>query len=107
MVFGLVLSTKYTQRFNDFLLRSRHQLSDVFKCVTFIKGLPNFELQTEAKSYHFQHKDYNMPLVELQSFLIDLVTDSPHLDQEVSSLSGRDTQIKRPLDNFEVVAKKR
>jgi hypothetical protein len=31
----------YTQQFNDFLRRSRQQFSDVFHCVTFMKGLAN------------------------------------------------------------------
>jgi hypothetical protein len=32
--------------------------------------------QTRAKSHHSQQKGYNTPLVELQNFLNDLVTDS-------------------------------
>jgi hypothetical protein len=53
------------QQFNDFLRRSRQQFSDEFQCVTFIKGMSYFELQTQVKSHRSQQKDNNMPLAEL------------------------------------------
>jgi hypothetical protein len=53
-----------------------------------------------------------MPLVELQNFLNDLVTDSPHLGRAkgapapYDNLGGSRPAQKRPLDNPEVVATK-
>jgi hypothetical protein len=69
----------YTQLSNDFLRRSRQPLTDDLQCLRFISGLANFQLQTQAKSHRAQQKGYNLPLVELQKFLNDLVADSPHL----------------------------
>jgi hypothetical protein len=68
--------------------------------------LSSFQLYSHAKFYRSQEKDYIMPMVELQDFLNDLVTDSPHLGQAFSSRGGRQIQ-KRPLDNPKVVATKR
>jgi hypothetical protein len=68
----------YTQQSNDFLRRSRQQVTYDVHCVRFINGLANFELKTHAKS-HRSHKGYNIKLVELHNFLNNLVTDSPHL----------------------------
>jgi hypothetical protein len=49
----------YTQQFNDFLRRSRHQLTADVQCVRFINGLANFELKTHAKS-HRSKRGYNV-----------------------------------------------
>jgi hypothetical protein len=59
----------YTQQFNDFLRRSRHQLTADVQCVRFINGLANFELKTHAKSHRSQ-RSYNVQLVGLQNFLM-------------------------------------
>jgi hypothetical protein len=74
----------YTQQFNDILRRSRQHLTNNRHCVRFISGLANFQLQTQAKSRRSQ-KGYTLPLVELQNFLSDIVTDSPHLGRVKSS----------------------
>jgi hypothetical protein len=66
----------YTQRFNDFLRRSRHKLTVGVLCVRFINGMANFELKTHVKSHRSQ-RGYNVQLVELENFLNDVVTDSP------------------------------
>jgi hypothetical protein len=68
----------YTQRFNDFLRRSRQKLTVDVQCVRFINGLANFESKTQAKSHRSQ-RAYTVQLVELQNFLNDVVTYSPHL----------------------------
>jgi hypothetical protein len=68
----------YNQQFNDFLRRSRKQLTADVHCVRFINGMANFELKTHAK-YHRSQRGYNVQLVELQNFLNDVVNDSPHL----------------------------
>jgi ADP-ribose pyrophosphatase YjhB (NUDIX family) len=44
----------YTQQFNDFLRRSRQNLTVDVQCVRFINGLANFELKTQAKSHRSQ-----------------------------------------------------
>jgi hypothetical protein len=44
----------YTHQFNDFLRRSRQQLTADLQCVRFIHGLANFNLQTHAKSHRSQ-----------------------------------------------------
>jgi hypothetical protein len=68
----------YTQEFNDFLWRSRQQVTTDLQCVRFINGLPNFQLHTQAMS-HRSHKGYNLKIVELPNFLNDIVTESPHV----------------------------
>jgi phospholipase C len=68
----------YTQQFDDFLRRSRQHMTVDVQCVRSINGLANFELKTHAKSHRSQ-KGYNIKHVELQNFLNDVVTDSPHL----------------------------
>ena len=68
----------YTLQFNDFLRRSRQQLRADVHCIRFINGLANFKLKTHAKSHRSQ-RGYTVQLVELQNFLNDVVTDSPHL----------------------------
>jgi hypothetical protein len=68
----------YTKQFNDFLRRSRQNLTADVWCVRFINGMANFALKTQAKSHRSQ-KDYNVTLVEMQNFLNDVVTDSPEL----------------------------
>jgi hypothetical protein len=68
----------YTLQLNDFLRRSRHQLTADVLCVCFIAGLANFDLKTHAKSHRSQ-KSYDIKLVELQNLLNDVVIDSPHL----------------------------
>jgi hypothetical protein len=75
----------YTQLFNDFLRRSRQPLTDDLQCICFISGLANFRLRTHAKSHRPQQKDYNMPMVEVQNLLNDLVTDLPHLGRARSA----------------------
>jgi hypothetical protein len=60
----------YTQRFNDFLRRSRQNLTAGVQCIRFIHGVANFELKTHAKSHRSQ-RGYNVKLVELQNFLND------------------------------------
>jgi hypothetical protein len=57
----------YVKQFNDFLRRSRQNLTADVQCVRFINGLANFALKTQAKSHRSQ-KGYNIPLVELQNF---------------------------------------
>jgi ADP-ribose pyrophosphatase YjhB (NUDIX family) len=73
---GNISYALYTKQFNDFLRRSRQNLTVDVQCVRFINGLANFELKTQAKSHRFQ-KGYNVTLVELQNFLNDVVTYSP------------------------------
>jgi hypothetical protein len=68
----------YTQHFNDFLRRSRQHMTPDLQCVRFIDGLANFQVKTQAKS-HRSKRGYNLKAVEVQSFLNDVVTDSPHL----------------------------
>jgi hypothetical protein len=68
----------YTQQFNDFLRRSRQQLTTDHPCVRFSNGLANCQLQTQAKSHRSQ-KGYVLKLVELFNFFNDIVTDSPHV----------------------------
>jgi hypothetical protein len=69
----------YTQRLTDFILRrSRQQLTDDLQCVRFINGLTKFQLHTQPKS-HRPQRGYKFKLVEMQNFLNDVVTDSPHL----------------------------
>jgi ADP-ribose pyrophosphatase YjhB (NUDIX family) len=75
---GSMSHALYTQRFNDFLRRSRKYLTADVQCVRFINGLANFELKIQAKSHRSQ-RGYNVKLVELQNFLNDVVTDSPQL----------------------------
>jgi hypothetical protein len=68
----------YTKQFNDFLRRSRQNLTADVQCVRFINGMANFALKTQAKS-HWSQRGYNVTLVELQNFLNDVVTNSPEL----------------------------
>jgi hypothetical protein len=75
----------YTQHINDFLRRSRQHLTYDLQCARFISGLAYFQLQTQAKSHRSQ-KGYTLPLVELQNFLNDIVTYSPHLGRVKSSV---------------------
>jgi hypothetical protein len=63
----------YTKQYNDFLRRSRQNITADVQCVRFIKGLANFTLKNQAKSHRAQ-KGYNITLVELQNFLNDVVT---------------------------------
>jgi hypothetical protein len=79
----------YSQQFNDFKRRSRQHLTNDLQCVRSINGLANFQLQTQAKS-HRSHKGYVLKLVEMQNFLNDIVTDSPHLGG-VRSTAGPST----------------
>jgi hypothetical protein len=53
-------------------------VTDDLQCVRLINGLASSQLQTQAKSHRSQ-KGYALKLVELQNFLNDIVTDSPHL----------------------------
>jgi hypothetical protein len=75
---GNMSYARYTQQFNDFLRRSRQQLTADVQCVRFINGMANFELKTQAKSHRSQ-KGYDIKHVGLQNFLNDIVTDSPQL----------------------------
>jgi hypothetical protein len=68
----------YTKQFNDFLRRSRQDLTANVKCLRFINGMANFALKTQAKSHRSQ-KGYNVTLMEPQSFMNDVVTYSPEL----------------------------
>jgi hypothetical protein len=68
----------YVKQFNDFLRRSRQNLTTDVQCVRFINGLANFALKTQAKSHRSQ-KGYNLTMVELQNFLNDVVIYSPEL----------------------------
>jgi 8-oxo-dGTP pyrophosphatase MutT (NUDIX family) len=68
----------YAKQFNDFLRRSRQNLTADVQCVRFINGMANFALKTKAKSHRSQN-GYNLTLVELQNFLNDVVTNSPEL----------------------------
>jgi hypothetical protein len=76
----------YTKQYNDFLRRSRHNLTADVQCVRFINGMANSTLKNQAKS-HRAHRGYNVTLVELQSFMNDVVTDSPELGSMRSSAS--------------------
>jgi hypothetical protein len=81
----------YTKQFNDFLRRSRQNLTADVHYVRFINGLANFELKTQAKSNRSQ-KGYNLTLVELQNFLNDVVTYSPQIGG-VRSTTGPSTTL--------------
>jgi hypothetical protein len=101
----------YTQQFNDFLRLSREKRTADVQCVRFINGRANFELKTQAKSHRSQ-RDYNVQLVELQNFMNDVVTDSPHLGGARSTacpsttLGGGHPTRKRNLDDPLVGASK-
>jgi hypothetical protein len=84
---GIMSYALYTKQFNDFLHRSRQQLTAHVQCVRFINGMANFEFKTYTKS-HRSHRGYNVKLVELQNFLNDVVTDSPHLGGVRSTTRG-------------------
>jgi hypothetical protein len=81
---GIMSYVVYVKQFNDFLRRSRQDLTADVHCVRFINGLANFALKTQAKS-HRSKKGYNVTVVELQNFLNDVVTDSPELGSMRSS----------------------
>jgi hypothetical protein len=108
---GSMSYTLYTQHFNDFLRRSRQKLTADVQCARLINGLANFELKTHAKSHRSQ-RSYNVHLVELQNFLNDVVTDSPHLGGVRSTscpsttLGGGHPTKKRNLDDPLVVNSK-
>jgi hypothetical protein len=79
-----------------------------------VDGLPRTYLgHTQAKSHRSQLKGYNMPLVDLQNFLNDLVTDSPHLGRArpaptpSNSQGGGQPTGKRPNDDSMLEASKR
>jgi ADP-ribose pyrophosphatase YjhB (NUDIX family) len=57
----------YTKEYNDFLRRSRQNLTADVQCVRRINGMANFALKNHAKS-HRTEKGYNITLVELQIF---------------------------------------
>jgi hypothetical protein len=75
----------YTKQYNDFLRRSRENMTADVQCVRFINGMANFTLKNQAKSHRAQ-KGYQVTLVELQNFLNDVVTDSPELGNMRSSV---------------------
>jgi hypothetical protein len=101
----------YTQQVNDFLRKSRQHLTADLKCVRFINGLANFQLQTQAKSHRSQ-RGHNLKLVELQNFLNDIVADLPHLGgvkstvKPSTSRGGRQPTEKRSCEDPLVVASK-
>jgi hypothetical protein len=74
----------YTKQYNDFLRRSRQNLTADVQCVRLINGLAKSTLKNHAKS-HRAHRGYNVTLVELQNFLNDVITDSPELGSMRSS----------------------
>jgi hypothetical protein len=49
----------YTKQYNDFLRRSRQNLTADVQCVRFINGLANFTLKNQAKS-HRARKGYHI-----------------------------------------------
>jgi hypothetical protein len=61
---GSMSYTLFTLQFNDFLRRSRQQMTANVQCVRFINSLANFELKTHTKSHRSQ-RGYNIQLVEL------------------------------------------
>jgi hypothetical protein len=103
----------YAKLFNDSLRRSRQHLRNDLQCVRFISGLPNFQLQTHAKSHRSQEKGCILPFVELQHSLDDLVTNSPHLGRvrpaatQSTTHGGGQLTRKRPNDDPLVEASKR
>jgi hypothetical protein len=101
-----ISSAIYTKQYNDFLRRSRQNLTADVQCVRFINGMANFTLKNQAKSHRAQ-KDYTVTLVDLQNFLNDVVTDSPELGSMRSSAgpSAQPTR-KRTSDNPLVGASK-
>jgi hypothetical protein len=86
---GIMSYALYTKHFNDYLRRSRQNLTVDVQCVRFINGLANFELKIQAKSHRSQ-KGYNIRLVEQQYFLNDIVTFSPQLGG-IRSTAGSST----------------
>jgi hypothetical protein len=64
----------FTKKYNDYLRRSRQDLTAEVQCVRFITGLANVDLQRLARSHRAQ-QGYQITLVELQNFLNDIVTD--------------------------------
>jgi hypothetical protein len=96
----------YTNQYNDFLRRSRQNLTADVQCVRFINGLANFTLKNQAKS-NWSQKGYNITVVELQNFVNDVVTDSPELGG-MRSTAGPSTQPtrKRTSDDLLVGASK-
>jgi hypothetical protein len=83
----------YTKQYNDFLRRSRQNLTADVQCVRFINGLANFTLKNQAKSHRAQ-KGYNLTLVELHDILNDVVTYSPELGN-MRSYAGPSAQPTR------------
>jgi hypothetical protein len=82
---GNISYAAYTPLFNDFLPRSRQPLRDDLQCIRFISGMAKFQLHTQAKSHRLQKRGYVLYVVELQSFLNDIVTDSPQLGRARST----------------------
>jgi hypothetical protein len=106
---GNLSYARCTQQFNDFLHRSRHDLTSDVQCVRFINGLANFESKTQAKSHRSQ-RGYDVKLVELQNFLNDIVTDSPQLGgvkpiaRPSTTLGGGQPSKRRNFEDFLVGA---
>jgi hypothetical protein len=75
---NMVSNAVYIKQYNDFLRRSRQNLTSDVQCVRVINGLANSTLKNQAKSHRAQRGN-NATLVELQNFLNDVVTDSPEL----------------------------
>jgi hypothetical protein len=89
----------YTKQYNDFLRRSRQNLTHYVQCVRFMNGLGNFTLKNQAKSHRAQ-RGYNLTLVELQNFLNDIMTDSPELDNVrfTATPTGQPTKKRNLVD---------
>ena len=83
----------YAKKYNDYLRRSRQDLTAEVQCVRFINGLASDALKKLAKSHRAQ-LGYRTTLVELQNFLNNVVTDSPELGN-ARSVAGPSAQPTR------------
>jgi hypothetical protein len=92
----------FTKKYNDYLRRSRQDLTAEVQCVRFITGLANVDLQRLARS-HRALQGYQITLAELQNFLNDVVTDSPELGNARSAAgpSAQPTRKRNLEDPFE------
>jgi hypothetical protein len=59
--------------------------------------MANFQLNPQARSHRSQEKGYDLPLVELQNILNDILTDSPHLGRARHQLNLPPTEEDNPL----------
>jgi hypothetical protein len=100
----------YTKQYNDYLRRSRQDLTAEVQCVRFINGLASDALKKLAKSHRAQ-LGYRTTLVELQNFLNNVVTDSPELGNARSAAGPsaqptRKRNIEDPLEEASNVWKR-